>query len=404
MSIPKEHSAIHYIDLSQVNEHLRGFSGCLKVGQDILFAPLMNGPGTAHGLVTRWIQGESNRIDYCDVSLWFDGASGFVGILSDGRYVYLVPYHNTKHHGTLVRYDSFGDFHGRSYWDAVDLQQLVHPEAKGFVSGSFDGRFIYLAPYQSDWTTHHGHVLRYDTQASFSSADSWSHFDAPQLHPQARGFHSSVSTPNHTLFIPYVLENRLYHGHLIRLQHNHPAGFESVDSWEHFDLSSIHPDAKGYVGACQDGCYIYFAPYYNGKERHGLVLQYEYDKELSDPSSWKFFDLTHIHKDLRGFFGAVHHKEYIYFLPHCKEEGIYHGTLVRYNRKMPFDSIQAWSILDTTEYHPQSKGFIGSCISGDTMILSPYETTTHGHSGLVCTIELDHAPFQILSSPIKDAL
>lgn len=402
MSTLKEHKALNFLDLSKVNDHLRGFSGCLQVGDSILFAPLMNGPGCSHGLVTRWNQGESQTIDFCDVSKWFDGASGFVGILSDGRYVYLVPYYNREHHGKLVRYDSKGDFHDRSSWDSIDLQTLVHPQAKGFVSGSFDGRYLFLAPYQSDWTAHHGHVVRYDTEAPLQEVDSWTHFDTSTIHPQARGYHGALSNPTHTLFVPYVLENREYHGHLIRVRNNHPAGFESVDSWEHFDLRSIHPEAKGYVGACHDEHYAYFAPYYNGKERHGLVLQYEYEKDLAEPSSWKFFDLTRLHKDLRGFFGAVHHKGCIYFLPHCKEEGIYHGTLVKYDSRMPFDSTEAWSILDTTEYHPQSKGFIGSCISGDRMILSPYETTSHGHSGLVCTIDLDHAPFYLPTSPKED--
>jgi hypothetical protein len=111
-------------------------------------------------------------------------------------------------------------------------------------------------------------------------------------------------------------------------------------------------------------------------------------------TSWKCFDLTTIHQDLRGFFGAVHHKNYVYFLPHCKEEDIYHGIVVRHDRRLSFDDLMSWSFLNTAEYHPMSKGFMGCCITGDIMTLSPYETTTHGHSGVACSINLELAPFK----------
>jgi hypothetical protein len=389
----KHHPAVQFLDLTAIDARLKGFSGCVAVDGDIIFAPLMNGAGVSHGLVVRLSVGEQNQVNFCDVSQWFEGAAGFVGLIGDGRYVYFIPYFNQKHHGNLVRYDTMGDFMDRASWDCIDLQTLVHPAAKGFVSGSFDGKYLYIAPYQSDWTHHHGTILRYDTTCLFHDAASWSHFDAASVHPDARGYHSSISTPDQTWFVPYVLENRGYHGHLVHLDSTNTAGFTSIESWKHLDLTTIHPQAKGYVGGCHDGRYVYLAPYYNGSERHGLVLQYDTEGDLIDPAMWNTFDLTTIHKDLRGFFGAVHHKDYIYILPHCKEEGIYHGTLVRYDRRLPFGDRMAWSYLDTTEYHPSSKGYMGCCLSGNVMILSPYETTAYGHSGIVCSIDLEHAPF-----------
>jgi len=391
--IMKQHPAIQFLDLTAADKRLKGYSGCIAVDGDIIFAPLMNGAGVSHGLVVRLTLGKPESVTFCDVSAWFEGAAGFVGVVGDGRYAYFIPYFNKNHHGILVRYDTTGDFNDRTSWEYVDLQALVHEEAKGFVSGSFDGRYVYLAPYQSDWTRHHGNILRFDTQAPFNDAASWSHFDASILHLDARGYHSSVSTSDHTWFVPYVLENRGYHGHLVRFDATNPLGFTASESWKHVDLTTIHPYAKGYVGGCHDGRFLYLAPYYNGTERHGLVLQHDTTDDITNPSTWTAFDLTTIHQDLRGFFGAVHHKDYVYFLPHCKEEGIYHGTLVRYDRRLSFDNHEAWSFLDTTEYHPQSKGYMGCCLTGDIMTLSPYETTLYGHSGIVCSIDLEQAPF-----------
>jgi len=394
----KQHPALQFLDLTAADERLKGFSGCISVDGDIIFAPLMNGAGVAHGLVARFTLGNPESVEFCDLNDWLEDAAGFVGIVGDGRYVYFVPYFNKTHHGLLVRYDTTGDFSDRASWESVDLQTLVHPEAKGYVSGSYDGRYLYLAPYQSSWTHHHGNILRFDTLAQLDNAASWSLFDAASLNPEARGYHSSVSTPEFTWFVPYVLENRGYHGHLVRLDVSNSAGFTSTESWTHVDLTTIHPDAKGYVGGCHDGRFLYLAPYYNGIERHGLVLQHDTNSDINSPSSWKSFDLTTIHKDLRGFFGAVHHKNHVFFLPHCKEEGIYHGTLVRYDRRFAFDDRAAWSFLDTTDYHSMSKGYMGCCITGDTMTLSPYETTTYGHSGVVCSIDLEQAPFNHLTS------
>src|SRR5690606_27034604 len=120
-------------------------------------------------------------------------------------------------------------------------------------------------------------ILRFDTQVAFNDTASWSHFDAASLNTDARGYHSSVSTSKHTWFVPYVLENRGYHGHLVRFDATNPAGFSASESWVHVDLTMIHPDAKGYVGGCHDGRFLYLAPYYNGTERHGLVLRHDTD-------------------------------------------------------------------------------------------------------------------------------
>ncbi len=394
MMIMNQHPAIQFLDLTVADGRLKGFSGCFSVDGDIIFAPLMNGAGVSHGLVARLTLDKPESIVFINLCDWFKDAAGFVGMVGDGRYVYFVPYFNKIHHGILVRYDTMGDFSDRASWDSVDLQTLVHAEAKGFVSGSFDGRYLYLAPYQSDWTLHHGNILRYDTQAPFDDAESWSSFDAATLNADARGFHSSVSTSDHTWFVPYVIENRGYHGHLVRFDATNPLGFTASESWTHVDLTTIQPNAKGYVGGCHDGRFLYLAPYYNGTERHGLVLQHDTNEDVVNLTSWKSFDLTTIHQDLRGFFGAVHHKNYVYFLPHCKEEGVYHGIVVRYDRRLSFDDRMSWSFLDTAEYHPMSKGFMGCCIMGDIMTLSPYETTTHGHSGVVCSINLELAPFK----------
>jgi hypothetical protein len=353
----------------------------------------MNAPGQFHGNVARVNAHDSSSIEFCDVSTWYPKAVGFVDAMTDGRFIYFIPYHNSQHHGTLLRYDTAKPFDEVESWVTVDLQELVHPDAKGFISGSITSDYLYLSPYQASFQKHHGVTLRYRINAPIDVKSSWEYFDMATVCPDARGFHASISTPDKTWFVPYVSENRVYHSHLMEFKSAGNSAYSDARNWTHFDLTNVHSLAKGYVGGCEDRSHLFLAPYYNGVERHGLVLKYNMAASLSDPRNWEYFDLTTLHKDLRGFFGAVWHKNYIYFLPHCKEEGIYHGTLVRYDRSGSFSDPNSWSFLNTADYHPQSKGFMGCSIVGDTLFLCPYETETMNHSGLVCCIDLETASF-----------
>jgi hypothetical protein len=47
----------------------------------------------------------------------------------------------------------------------------------GYAGAVFDGRYVYFVPYQNS-SGAHGRVLRYDTQAGFSNAASWTAYDA----------------------------------------------------------------------------------------------------------------------------------------------------------------------------------------------------------------------------------
>lgn len=394
-------NTIQYVDLSKIKPELKGFSGSCTLGEYVYLSPLMNGPGQFHGNVVRVHVENWEIIHHCNVTNWFPDARGYVDAFSDDRYVYFIPYCNHEHHGRLLRFDSTGPFDKKESWCVVDLQALVHPQAKGFISGSIDGQYLYLAPYQSSWMQHHGLALRYTLRGPLNDPESWEYFDMADLHPDARGYHSAVCTDGTTWFVPYVSENRIYHGHLTSFRSEGNTSFKDAKHWNHFDLTGVHPLANGYVGGCVHRNSLYLAPYYNGLERHGLALKYDISGSTDSISAWEYFDMTMIHADLRGFFGAVEHNGYIYFLPHCKEEGVYHGTLVRYSIAGSFTDPFSWSYLDTTTFNPLSKGFMGCSLIQNTLMLIPYETQTMVHSGLICFIDLEHTEFTQPRTPLS---
>ena len=79
-------------------------------------------------------------------------------------------------HAQLLRYDTSLPFQDDGAWQAADGSLLAPPNPGGFNGGSYDGRYLYFAPWRKnqepgDPTSDgvifpHGQVLRYDTAAA----------------------------------------------------------------------------------------------------------------------------------------------------------------------------------------------------------------------------------------------
>ena len=186
--------AVDFFDATSIDPGCRGFSGVVSDGRALYFAPLHN--GEFHGKVLRHETsqnfGDRGAWSFFDCSQIDPDALGFTDSLFDGRYVYLVPFFNGEHHGRIVRFDTTGDFNDAQSWQGINIKDF-NEGACGFVSGCFDGRYIYLAPYQLDLATTNGIITRYDIANDFNAPEAWSFFDASAFHPDCRGFHSAVS-------------------------------------------------------------------------------------------------------------------------------------------------------------------------------------------------------------------
>ncbi|CAK0775073.1 conserved hypothetical protein [Gammaproteobacteria bacterium] len=382
--------AIEFFDSTSINPGSKGFSGAVYDGRYLYFVPMANGPGRFFGQVTRY----DTHSDFHDSASWtvFDTAlvnaasRGFADGLFDGRYLYLIPYHHDRHHGQVTRYDTQCDFHNPDSWNFFDIQKIVD-NGRGFVSGCYDGQYLYLAPYQLKWNAYHGTMVRYDTTRAFSAIDSWEVFDSNLLATLSRGFHSAVNGGEFIYFVPFVREQRDYHGLLVCYRRG--GTFIDPASWQIVDLKKFNPRGCGYIGGCYDGQYLYLAPYFDGNNRFGQVACHDSRQSLDDGGSWQFFDTELVYPESRGFFGSFIHNEFVYFIPHCKAEGIYNGQITRYDRRLPFINSDAWSVFDTTTYHAMSKGYIGGAVIGNYLYMAPYETSPANHSGLITRIDLN---------------
>jgi hypothetical protein len=259
-------------DVATVNANATGFLGATFDGRYVYFAPEMNGTGF-DGVVTRYDSqspfGTGTSWTTFDTAVLTAAAIGFGGATFDGRYVYFVPQYNTTHDGLVVKYDTTATFGSQSSWTTFDMT-TVHGGAAGFFGGVFDGRYAYFVPNHNA-VTFDGLVGRYDTTAPFATVGSWSTFDTTTVEAGAAGFVGGAFDGRYVYFVPH--DNGVYDGIVSR--YDTQANFTMAGSWTTFDISTVNPAAVGFWGAAFDGRYVYFVPNFSKTVESGLVARFD---------------------------------------------------------------------------------------------------------------------------------
>ncbi|MBF0205220.1 MAG: hypothetical protein HQK67_13195, partial [Desulfamplus sp.] len=245
----------------------------------------------------------------------------------------------------------------------------------------------YMSPYQIDFNTTNGQVTRYNTGKPFADPASWELFETRTLHPDSRGFHGAINHGQYIYFVPYLRLGKEYSGRLAR--YNKSREFCDPDSWLSIDLTNFNSRACGFVSGTCEGKYIYLAPYFDGTDRYGQVARYNTEADIENPDSWEWFDSALVDSGSRGFFGAISDGRFIYFIPHCRGVGAYHGQMTRYDTMLEFNNPCAWSICDTARAHPDCRGLMGGVIHGGYLYMAPFETDAGEHSGLMVRLKLE---------------
>lgn len=295
-------------DTTTVNNNARGFKSGVFDGRYVYFAPNEIEGGGFGGVVTR----HDTTLPFEDPSSWstFDTTSltgrarGFYGARFDGRYIYFVPYYDS----VLVRYDTQATFASGGAWSVVDVATMVAGNGIGFAGAVFDGRYLYLVPL-IDGAAAVGTVTRYDTQGALASASSWAQFDATMVAPNAKGFATGGFDGRYLYLAPLFTSGGMGNGTITRFDTTAP--FTTAASWSTFDVSTLDANAKGYFGATFDGRYMYFAPYPNK-----LIARYDTSASFGDAAAWGLYDATVHAAGARDFYGAAFDGDDVYFIPH----------------------------------------------------------------------------------------
>ncbi|MDF7823028.1 hypothetical protein P4B35_03315 [Pontiellaceae bacterium B12227] len=372
-------------DDNGVGEEANGYSGAVFDGRFLYFVPFFN--GEYHGEVLRL----DSEAEFGSTNAWtaFDPGSngvgtdpdGYDGGVFDGRYVYFSPYHNgTASHGEVLRLDTQGDFNTTNAWSTYTPHAHGVGNQVGYLGAVYDGRYVYFCPAQNG-TTLHGEVLRYDTQAAFDAANSWTAFDpgSQGVGTDPDGYYGGVFDGRFVYFAPN--ENGTeYHGEVLR--YDTQAAFATTNAWSTFDPNENGlANNRGYHGAVFDGRYIYYVPFYNGTAYSGKVLQYDTQGAFGAAASWADFDpgAAGVGDSTAGFVGATFDGRYLNFVPYYNY--IAHGEVLRYDSTTEFGDVDSWTTYspDVNGIGTNARGFHGGAFDGRYLYFVPYYNGSSYH-------------------------
>lgn len=353
-------------DSTALDPAARGFTGMAYDGHFVYFEPYQT--VTRSGIVARFERAAtlnaSGAWKTFDLSTLDPDAKGYLGSAFDGRYVYFAQFNDgDAYGGRVARLDTSADFESAAAWTLFDAS-TVNPESKGFAGTVFDGRYIYFLPYYN--SNYDGVVTRYDTQSDFMSPAAWTTFDLTTKNGSARGFVSGTFDGRYVYLTPFVnLEG--YSSTFARFDTQ--GSFDDTAAWSTFDTTTIDPDALGYGGAAFDGHYAYFFPTYNWLDGpHGDVVRFDTTTaSFDDPTAWRTFDITAVNPDARGYIGGIFDGRYLTLIP--AEEN---GVVARYDTLATFDANAAWTTFDLTTLSPNAKGFHSGGFDGRYIYMAEY--------------------------------
>ncbi|MFN8109208.1 MAG: putative Ig domain-containing protein [Thermoleophilia bacterium] len=369
-----------------------GYKNAVSDGRYVYFAPSQR-PGGRHGEVLRYdttgaytAASSWSSYDAGDDGVGTD-PDGYSGAVFDGRYVYFIPEDNgSGPHAEVLRYDTTGAFGASSSWDAFDPGDYgVGTDPDGYSGASFDGRYLYLAPSVSDGGPH-GQVLRYDTHAAFTTPGGWSTFDpaANGVGSDARGFSAVLFDGRYMYFAP-LRNTGGASGEVLR--YDTQAAFGTAGSWTAFDPSAngvgTHP--AGFGAMAWDGRYVYFAPTDSGSGPSGEVLRLDTTGAFAAAGSWSAFDpgAAGLGAGAVGFRTATYDGRYLYLGQDADASGAA-GRVVRYDTRAAFGAVGSWDLFDpgAAGVGTDPDGARGSTFDGRYLYLSHFNNGT-GFTGEV---------------------
>lgn len=358
-------------DLTTINSAALHFEGGVYDGRYVYFVPAyIPGPPPSGGAFSLLVRYDTLATDFTAGSAWTivdlttlnSSAHGYSGAIFDGRYVYLVPSLN----GLLARYDTTGSgLSAAGSWTFFDVSTL-NSSAVGFRGGTYDGRYVYLAPNNSGVS---GYVAQYDTHSTISSLGAWSFFDVGSL-SGAKGFVGAIFDGVNVYFVPQGSGSNSKAERF----NTTGTGFTSPPSWSVFDVSSLSTAGNGYNGGGFDGRYFYLAPAQNAGVAQGVVARYDPTAgAFSTAASWSTFDVSTVDSGAKGFFGTAFDGRFLYLAPNANASGT-DGVVARYDTTASFSTSGSWSTFNATTVAAKARGFHGAIFDGEFVYFVPNST------------------------------
>ena len=370
-------SVFEMIDLTTLNANWAGYVNCCFDGQYLYMAPYHN--------TTAW---NGYFVRY-DVSLPFDVVGsyetfnlatidskyvGWKGATFDGRYIYMVQsYDGTADGGRFLRYDTQASFTSAGSYTVIDLS-TIDSNCKGLQGLCFDGRYIYTLAYYTSGGRK-GVKVRYDTTLAFSTGNV-EIFDTTTINASYKGYADLINAGDYIYYVPFYNDSSVF-GVVFR----HKIGDTfNASGFEYFNLSSINANWTGFYAACYDGRYVYFSTNLSSASVYsGYIIRYDTTKPFNDPGSYVELDRTDFGAHHKTSSGLIFDGRYIYTVPQHTDGGVYHGNISKIDTTKAFDS-SVMQGFDVNTIDSNYEGYFGGCYDGKYIYFIPYHNGSyHGH-------------------------
>ena len=178
---------------------------------------------------------------------------GYYSVSYDGRYVYYSPFNSD----TFMRFDT----QGTSFTTVADWQKMNMSTAQGgvvlnsaYIKTIFDGKYIYFTPFNSDT------FLRFDTQGtSFTTADDWQKMNMSTAQGAIDGdsaFLGSIFDGRYIYYCPRSADT------FLRFD-TQGTSFATAGDWEQMSMSTAQGGVAiqtAFSNIAFDGRYVYYSP------------------------------------------------------------------------------------------------------------------------------------------------
>jgi len=279
----------------------------------------------------------------------------------DGRYIYFAP----KNSDTFVRFDTQGTFTNASDW-----QQMSISTAQGAAPGTnppytgttFDGRYVYFVPYRSDT------FVRFDTQGTFTTESDWQRMSMSTAQGGAALDHAYIGASfdgRYIYFVPYSANT------FVRFDTQ--GTFTNSSDWQQMSMSTAQGGATGdeaYYGASFDGRYVYFVPEYAGS-----FVRFDTQGTFTNASDWQQMSKTTVQGGVASgsYKYTTFDGRYIYFVPKNS------ATFVRFDTQGTFTNVLDWQQMSMSTVQGSvalNEAYLGATFDGRYVYFVPDNSDT----------------------------
>ena len=231
----------------------------------------------------------------------------YVGACFDGRYVYYAPLNSN----TFLRFDTQGTFTTAGDWDKMNMSTAQGGALLdgAYVGATFDGRYMYYTPRDSDT------FVRFDTQGTFTTAGDWDQMNMST----AQGAAEIDLAYNHASFDGRYI-------HYIPLQSDTFVRFDTQgvfatsSDWQQMSMSTAQGAVAldtAYAGACFDGRYILYIA-----RNSDTFIRFDTQGVFTASGDWDRMSMSTAQGAAaldNAYFNIAFDGKYVYFTPYSSD-------------------------------------------------------------------------------------